>query len=58
MDPEPPDQLTLCCVKGKKCPVISQDPQGFSLRDDDGSRIRLSEEQARLMADWILARKP
>ncbi len=48
------DELTLCCG-GSKCPVISQDLDGFSLVDE-GVSIRLTLEQAALMAYWIKAK--
>ena len=47
------DALALCCG-GKNCPVISQEPHGFTL-SDQGVSIRLDREQGALLAEWLEA---
>lgn len=53
-----PNSLTLCCTGKAKCPEISQNHDGFLLRDDAGAEIRLSTEEAVMMARWIRERFP
>jgi len=51
-DPVAEDSLMLCCG-GKRCPVIKQNTSSFELSDDFGQTIKLSREQAALLAQWI-----
>lgn len=45
--------LDLCCGR-KRCPVVRRKPGGFVVEDDD-QRVELDDDQARKVADCLLA---